>query len=462
MFLMKLLSLDHLTSLHDKIFKSFEADEFDQFEQKLRQRVSASARRFFATVVAPIMGFALMLTAYFVFTNESLQAGASGFSQLSQQSSTGVNVVTGQESEALKILANDPTAVVFDGNGASWLLVFYIFIGAAQLYTPVLASILTLQCVLDVHTLHLEHVLARITNPVQSQKQTEEDEEEEDEEVAVHDVSVQHEDQSLMTTRSSGMTLHMSVSTLTLEGPGQPSIIIHRDQIIQYETGGGLTSNYIQLMVSNEDAAVQMRLLFGRRYKRRDRIAALLAAPPKRQSEPIEMETTGPDNIDTALQSLIHVKHMLVSTSKTWSSILLVEAAITVMITLEPVMRMVLQDDAALDDPDSTLEKLFKNLATASIPFVLILLSGLVAVASFNEKINAIPTQLTESMTFRASDCVYLNASFDRLQIGLKIYGVRVSKARVMRTFASLFGSVAVKLVLWAYNKQPDEPTQNA
>ena len=84
---MKLLSLDHLTSLHDKIFKSFEADEFDQFEQKLRQRVSASARRFFATVVAPIMGFALMLTAYFVFTNESLQAGASGFSQLTQQSS---------------------------------------------------------------------------------------------------------------------------------------------------------------------------------------------------------------------------------------------------------------------------------------------------------------------------------------------------------------------------------------
>ena len=81
----------------------------------------------------------------------------------------------------------------------------------------------------------------------------------------------------------------------------------------------------------------------------------------------------------------------------------------------------------------------------ATIPFVFVLVVGLVGISRINEQIERVPMLVTQSGAFEPADCAAFCSCFKELQIGLQVYGVAVTKQRVLATVATLLATLLAK-----------------
>jgi hypothetical protein len=115
--------------------------------------------------------------------------------------------------------------------------------------------------------------------------------------------------------------------------------------------------------------------------------------PAKREQEPIPA-------VDELLDAFIDFKRCLAKTSQRWSAVLLIEVAITTVIALEPVLFTIIQsqsDGTAVNASEASV------FFAATIPFIYVLIVGLVGISRMNESISAVPAQLVESRAFTPS-----------------------------------------------------------
>jgi hypothetical protein len=135
-------------------------------------------------------------------------------------------------------------------------------------------------------------------------------------------------------------------------------------------------------------------------------------------------------SVQEALDQFCQVKQILATTSERWSAVLLIECAITVCIAVEPVMYATLKPEAdigpsvlqlhlsllsarryALIQAQSRGDENFDSgeasvFFAATIPFIAILIVGLVGISRVNEGIAKVPVRMRHDCSWSVCVCV--------------------------------------------------------
>lgn len=160
--------------------------------------------------------------------------------------------------------------------------------------------------------------------------------------------------------------------------------------------------------------------------------------------------------VDASIAAFVQVKDALTKTSERWSIVLLIEVILTVVIASEPVLYALAQSDkhtATKSDSAQLAAAEAGVFFAATVPFMVVLVLGLAGIARLNERISEVP----ESIVAQLSDwSLVQQAEFEEqfvaLDIGLRIFGVNVSKMRVYCTVAGLVLAMAINLGLSVSN----------
>jgi hypothetical protein len=150
----------------------------------------------------------------------------------------------------------------------------------------------------------------------------------------------------------------------------------------------------------------------------------------------------GAVRIERALQPFLKVKASLASTSKHWSSVLATEILLLLLLICEPLVV------AHTGNAASEYLLLSNVMAAVATPFVLLLAVGAWAIVRLNERAVDVPRVLTREQLFTLVERNAFCDEYQRIDLGLQVFGASLTKARIAVAFSSLGASLLVKLIV--------------
>jgi hypothetical protein len=155
----------------------------------------------------------------------------------------------------------------------------------------------------------------------------------------------------------------------------------------------------------------------------------------------------GGERAEWALRPFLQVQQHLAATSEKWSWVLLTEATLLGLLICEPIV-------AAHTSGTVSAEYLLVSnvMAAVALPFVLLLGVGGAAIVELNEKIAAVPRLLTAERLLTLPERNMFCLEFGRMELGLRVFGVSLTKARIGLTFSTVVLSNLFKALLQAQN----------
>ena len=162
------------------------------------------------------------------------------------------------------------------------------------------------------------------------------------------------------------------------------------------------------------------------------------------ESENADADQSTDRTVEAGLAPFIKVQASLLATSKRWSSIMATEVVLVALLICEP---LVVNDSvgASSSGTNTSYQLLSNSMHAVAVPFIFLLALGAAAITWLNDKISAVPFTLTREQLFTPSETDVFCSNYDRLQLGLAVFGLRLTKARIAIAFSSLFASVIAR-----------------